>query len=253
MSQLESQAAECARLIRQSRSVALLSGAGMSTAAGIQDFRGPQGLYRQLGVDDPERIFDIRTFLRDPTVFYAFHVKFLEVLERVQPTRAHRFFVELEERGKLRGIITQNIDSLHQRAGSRNVLEIHGGVWQNACMRCGRSYDLDTATRLIRAQGVPHCESCGGPLKPDVVFFGEAVKHLAECQQLAESADLFFVVGSSLVVTPAAILPALSPGRIVVVNRGELSHAYLPAERVAIHAEHDIDTFFDAVRAELGW
>ncbi|HOX43848.1 MAG TPA: Sir2 family NAD-dependent protein deacetylase [Myxococcota bacterium] len=253
MSKLGEQAEECARLLRQSRSAALLSGAGMSTAAGIQDFRGPQGLYRQLGVDEPERLFDIRHFLLDPSDFYEFHARFVELVGRVQPTRAHRFFAELESRGKLRGIITQNIDSLHQRAGSKNVLEIHGGIWQSTCLRCGKLYDLDRATRLMELQGVPHCESCGGPLKPDVVFFGEAVKHLEECRRLAEQVDLFFVAGSSLVVTPAAVLPALCPGRIVVVNRGELSHAFLPPERIALLVEEDIDTFFDAVRAALGW
>jgi NAD-dependent deacetylase len=253
MRQLEEQAARTAELIRESRRAALLSGAGLSTAAGIQDFRGPQGLYRQLGVLEPERLFDIQAFLADPAPFWTFHRKFLEVVARVEPTRAHRFFAELEARGKLAGVITQNIDSLHQRAGARAVLEIHGGIWHNTCLGCEAGYDLDALRALLGAREVPLCPACQGPVKPDVVFFGEPVKHLAACQALAEEADLFFAVGSSLVVTPAAILPALCPGKIVVVNKGELSHAFLPPERIAVHAEHDIDSFFDAVRSSLGW
>lgn len=248
---LEATARQCADLVERAKSIVLLSGAGCSTAAGIADFRGPNGLYRTAGIDDPERIFDISYFHRDPSFFYRFHRTFLRALDEVEPTFTHRFFAGLEEQGKMAGIITQNIDSLHQRAGSRKVLEIHGGIWDTFCTRCGRAFDFETAREKTLDEDVPCCDACGGVLKPDVVFFGEAVKHLFECQALARQADLFFVVGSSLVVTPAAFLPAMTSGAIVVVNKGELSHSHLPASRVDVFAEEDIDTFFTAVDAHL--
>jgi NAD-dependent deacetylase len=224
----------------------------MSTSAGIADFRGPQGLYRKAGIDDPELIFDIDTFHRSPEVFYSFHCAFLRLLETVQPTCAHRFFAALEDQGKLEAIITQNIDSLHQRAGSRKVLEIHGGVWDTSCVDCNRHYEFEQAKAKTFAEGVPRCDECEGLLKPHVVFFGEAVRHLRRCQELASGADLFFVAGSSLVVTPAAMLPGFCRGRIVVVNMGELSHSFLPRERIDLYAEENIDAFFSAVSEQLG-
>ncbi|MBN2495029.1 MAG: Sir2 family NAD-dependent protein deacetylase [Deltaproteobacteria bacterium] len=248
---LHQQAARCAELIRGASRIALLSGAGLSTAAGIQDFRGPNGLYTTAGIENPERIFDIRVFFQQPTLFYSFHRAFLELLDRVEPTFAHRFFAELERQGKLAGIITQNIDSLHQRAGSEKVLEIHGGIWRAYCTECRKEFDYDSTRRLTFEHEVPHCE-CGGIIKPDIVFFGEAVKHLNECQQMASQSDLFFAVGSSLVVTPAAILPSLAPGPVVVVTMGEISPIFLPPHRIALHADCDIDTFFSAVNDELG-
>ena len=241
------EAATCAQWIRSSRRVAVLSGAGLSTKAGIQDFRGPQGLYRTLGISDPERIFDIDHFFRNPGFFFRFHREFLDLLDRVQPTGAHRFFARLEEEGVLSGIVTQNIDGLHQKAGSRNVLEIHGGVRGNTCTGCGARYDLAAFRELLTAAEVPRCPLCGGIVKPDIVFFGEGVQALGACQALMEEADLLFVVGSSLVVTPAALLPSACPGRIVVVNKGEISFSYLPRNRVSLHAEEDLDTFFQEV------
>ena len=249
---MESQAKECAELIRKSKRIALLSGAGLSTAAGIQDFRGPNGLYRTAGFENAEQIFDINTFHNDPSIFYRFHRAFLSALDEVKPTFAHQFFASLEKEGSLAGIITQNIDSLHQRAGSEKVLEIHGGIWDTTCTECGKAVDFETSHRLTLEEDVPKCADCKGVLKPEIVFFGESVMQLGECQQLAEIADLFFVVGSSLVVTPAAILPSLSSAPIVVVNLGEVSPIYLPAERISLHADSDIDIFFMAVNDELG-
>ena len=112
-------------------------------------------------------------------------------------------------------------------------------------------FDYETATAKILAEKVPLCDECQGVLKPDVVFFGESVKHLRECQELAQSADLFFVVGSSLVVTPAAFIPSMTSGSIVVVHKGDMSHMYLPKERIGIQAEEDIDTFFKEVNRHL--
>jgi NAD-dependent protein deacetylases, SIR2 family len=249
--ELREAARRCSDFIQDSRRVVLLSGAGMSTAAGIADFRGPQGFYRTVQIENPERIFDIETFREDPSLFYRFHRELVRLLERVKPTFAHRFFAALEQAGSMQGIITQNIDSLHQKAGSKNVLEIHGGVWQSYCFDCGKEYSYDVARDKTLAETVPTCDSCGGPIKPNVVFFGEAVKYLFECQQLARNADLFFILGSSLTVTPAALLPALAPGRIVVVNQGPLSHAYLPEDRIDLLVPADINTFFEEVNTIL--
>jgi len=250
---LSAAAGHVAELVRASGKIVLLSGAGMSTSAGIPDFRGPDGLYRKLGIDNPERIFDIGVFERDPSFYYGFHREFLRQVEAVKPTAAHRFFARLEEQGKLAGIVTQNIDALHQKAGSGRVLEIHGSIWKSHCTGCGKGYSYEESARKVESEGVPLCDSCRGVLKPDVVFFGENVMHFDACQELAARADLLFVVGSSLVVTPAAWLPSLCSGSIVVVNRGEISRTYLPSSRVALHVEEDIDTFFTALAEKLGF
>jgi NAD-dependent deacetylase len=245
-------AAQCAALIKSANRIVVLSGAGMSTNAGIPDFRGPQGLYTRAGIDHPERIFDISYFRRDPSLFYTFHKEFLSILETITPTFAHRFLAGLENTGKLHGVITQNIDSLHQKAGSQKVLEIHGGIWENFCLECRRPHTLEVTTSKTMTEGVAKCDACGGVIKPDVVFFGEPVKNLEACGALAQEADLFFVLGSSLFVTPAAMLPSLTGGKIVVVNRGEVSPTFLPPQRITLFADEDLDTFFKAVNANFG-
>lgn len=249
---LSHQAAICAEWIRNASHIVVLSGAGLSTAAGIPDFRGPQGLYRRASIDEPEALFDIGRFDADPSFFYRFHREFLDLLDGLRPTFAHRFFAALEQQEHLAAVVTQNIDGLHQAAGSTKVLEIHGGIRTNHCRRCRTSYDLDDVKALLTMEPVPHCGRCGGVIKPDVVFFGETVRHLEECQQEAAEADLLVVVGSSLVVTPAALLPSLCRGKIVVVNKGELSPTYLARDRIDLYAEEDIDAFFTLVDEALG-
>ncbi|GAB6281176.1 MAG: Sir2 family NAD-dependent protein deacetylase [Thermovirga sp.] len=199
-----------------------------------------------MGVN-PERIFDIEWFHKEPGFFYEFHREFLRSLRIIKPTFSHRFFSSLEQKGKMSGIVTQNIDALHQRAGSKNVFEMHGSVWKSFCTNCDREWNYEDSVSLAFSCDVPRCDTCGGVIKPDVVFFGEMVKYLEESRNLARNADLFFVVGSSLNVTPAALLPEMTRGRIVVVNKGEIAYHYLPRERIDIFAEEDIDTFFSAV------
>ena len=244
---LEEKAKRCAEWISRSRRIAVLSGAGMSTAAGIPDFRGPNGIYNSLGIDNPERVFEISTFRRDPRLFYTFGRALLERIRDVEPTFSHRFFAALERRGQVAGIITQNIDALHQRAGSRKVFEIHGGIWDTYCTSCHKRFDYEQAIKKILSEDIPRCDECSGVLKPDVVFFGEPVKALRECQELAVTADLFFIIGSSLTVTPAALLPSLTRAPIIVVHRGEISAAYLLQERIELFADSDIDAFFRSV------
>lgn len=251
LKETEQQAQTCASWIEEASRIVLLSGAGLSTAAGIPDFRGPQGLYRRAGVSEPEALFDIDRFDRDPSLFYGFHREFLRLFEEIEPTFAHRFFAALEKTGKMAAVITQNIDALHQAASSERVLEIHGGIGSNHCRRCRAPFSLEALIDIMDKEEIPHC-SCGGVIKPDVVFFGESVLGLGACQEAAASADLLFVVGSSLVVTPAAFIPSLCQGRIVVVNRGELSSPYLPQQRIDLFADEEIDAFFRHVDGHLG-
>ena len=246
-SQIKEKAEACANLIMNSQSLVLLSGAGMSTSAGIPDFRGPNGIYRRQMETDPELIFDIEYFRKKPEFFYSFHKEFIREVEKVEPTVAHKFFASIEKKGRMLGIITQNIDALHQKAGSENVLEIHGSSWKNFCTRCYKEFDYKKTVKKIMNETIPLCDNCGGVIKPDIVFFGENVKYLYECQKMVSDADLLVVAGSSLVVTPAALLPSMCKGSIVVINKGEISYTYLPEENIDMMIEEDIDSFFTEV------
>ncbi|HBT50778.1 SIR2 family NAD-dependent protein deacylase [Petrotoga olearia] len=243
-------AKKCAELIYNSNSIAVLSGAGMSTNAGIPDFRGPNGIYTQANIENPERIFDIDYFYTDPSLFYKFHKKFLEYITKAEPTFTHKFLVQLEKEGKLKGIVTQNIDSLHQKSGSKKVYEIHGGCWENHCIKCNKEYPQEEILEKINNEIVPKCDNCGGVIKPDIVFFGEPVKYLTESELLMRNSDLVLVLGSSLVVIPAAMLPSLTEGKIIVVTKGEASEMYLPQEKIALIVNEELDTFFTEVARE---
>jgi NAD-dependent deacetylase len=234
-------------LIQRAGRIAALTGAGISTAAGIPDFRGPRGLYvtRQY---DPEKTFDIDYFDRDPSYFFAFSRDFVQLVEQVQPTFTHRFLAMLEERGKLDTVITQNIDGLHQKAGSKRVIEVHGSVRHGHCRTCGRAYAYEELKAKVLNQEIARCDSCDGIVKPDIVFFGEAVQGMAEASRVAGQADLFFVIGSSLTVHPAASLPEYAGGQVVVVNQGPVESA--SSEWLLI--DEPADPFFARVAAKLG-
>lgn len=240
-----------AKAIADARRIVALTGAGISTSAGIPDFRGPNGIYRTLKVRDPEGIFDIRRFMADPSEFYRFHRGLLEIMEKAEPTKAHRFLAELEKarKDKTVTIITQNVDGLHQRAGSENVIEIHGGIAKNFCTICGRGFSLKELKDLMATQDVPRC-GCSGVIKPDIVFFGEAVKDLDVCFEEASRCDLMLVIGSSLNVTPAALIPSYARGTLAVVNLGEINRVYL-GRPIDIMAEFPIDQFFSQVEQAL--
>jgi len=235
-------ARQCAGLINKANRIAALTGAGISTSVGIPDFRGPQGLYTT-GDYDPDTIFDIQYFRRDPEPFYAFAKDFIDLEERIFPTFTHYFLARLEKKGKLSGTVTQNIDGLHQKAGSRHVVELHGSITKSFCMKCGVSYSYDFMKSAIRQKGVPTC-ACGGIIKPDIVFFGENVKNFSEASRLASEADLFFVIGTSCVVYPAAVIPTFVGGDIIVVNNDPVS---LDTGHVVLSIETDIDLFFRSV------
>ena len=225
-------------LVDGSNHVVVLTGAGISTNAGIPDFRGATGLY-QTGAYDPEKVFDIRCFLRDPEPFYEFAIDFMVLLREAKPTPTHRWLRKMEDRGKLDAVITQNIDCLHKRAGSRRVIELHGSFEKSYCMMCKKEYSLEDLEEIL-----PGRCSCGGLIKPDIVFYGEQVKNLESAVSLSKSSDLFLVIGSSLAVYPASYLPMLGRGEVVIINRGR---TFYPES--AWHIDEDADIFFLSLNA----
>jgi len=240
--------------IRNARCVGCLTGAGVSTLCGIPDFRGPQGLYRN---PDAERIFDIDWFDRDPSVYYRGCAELVYGLDRFEPGPVHRALRHLEDIGKLRGIATQNIDMLHQKAGSSNVYEIHGSPILHHCRRCGSEKTFEEILEMMRRGRcpnpaparqpfVPRC-TCGGAYKPDITFFGESLPEEAfqAAQSLAIRSDVFLVLGTSLTVFPAAGLPRLTfqaGGKVFIVNAQETS-----LDRYAAGVYRDLSEFAAAV------
>lgn len=243
---MNSQAQQCAELIEQSGSIVVLTGAGISTNAGIPDFRGPQGLYVTKKYD-ADKIFDVAHFYSDPKPFYEFAHDFIGLEAKIKPTPAHRFLKTLEDRGKLSGIITQNIDSLHQKAGSKRVFEMHGSFWQSACIECGAPFSYEELKARMSKDFVPRC-TCGSVIKPDIVFFGENVKHYEKAMSLAQGSDLFMVIGSSCVVFPAAMIPTLAPGKIVLINKGKV---HLNVYNIVMDVQEDADAFLSQVSQYL--
>jgi NAD-dependent protein deacetylase/lipoamidase len=208
-----------ARMIVESQPCVTLTGAGVSTESGIPDFRSRTGIWRHY---DPMEYASIDAFRRDPAKVWDFYAKRLGVLAEAQPNAAHVALADLERRGLVEAVVTQNVDRLHQRAGSRRVLEVHGSIQSASCPACGHGEELD---RVVELLPVPVCDRCGGVLKPDVVMFGELLPPgaLEEASRLAGTAGVLLVVGSSLEVYPVAGLPeeALrSGGRLAIVNRG---------------------------------
>jgi len=229
--------AEIAALIEEADNIVALTGAGLSTAAGVPDFRGPQGLYATRRYD-PEMTFDIRGFEEDPRYFYRFAVDFLDLLERIRPTFAHTFLARLEQAGRLSTVVTQNIDMLHQAAGSRDVIELHGSFTSATCRSCGRNFaDLGLPWWRLALQAdtnrkVALCPACRGLLKPDIVFYGEMVDRYADAEAAVRDCDLLLVFGTSLTVYPAALLPEVTAAPVIVVNQGEA--ALLPDSKYRV-------------------
>ena len=210
-----------ADLIREAQPCVVLTGAGVSTESGIPDFRSPTGMWTQF---DPLEYGSIQAFNADPEKVWRFYAPRFSMLTGAEPNAAHRALAELERRGLVTAVVTQNIDLLHERAGSRDVVEVHGSIRTSSCPGCGRSYPLAEVLPLVDA-GVPRCSDCGAVLKPDVVFFGELLPLAAidRASRLARLAGLLLVVGSSLEVYPVAGLPQETleaGGRLAIVNRG---------------------------------
>jgi len=213
-----------AELIREARSVVALTGAGISVPSGIPDFRTPgTGLWENV---DPMEVAHIDAWREDPARFWSFYGERFAALEGKQPNGAHEALVELEQRGKLDAVITQNVDMLHRKAGSGEVVEVHGTIEHSSCLDCCEPVALAQTRARLRAahDGVPRC-SCGQPLKPDVVLFGEFLPEdaLARAHELAAGADVLLCVGSSLEVHPVAQLPGVTKragGEVAVVTQG---------------------------------
>lgn len=237
---------KCVDLILRSKNTVVLTGAGISTNAGIPDFRGPQGLYTSR-LYDPEKIFDISYFLKDQKPFYEFAYDFIALESTISPTATHHALAALEGAGKIKAVITQNIDGLHQKAGSQKVLDMHGDFLTSHCLRCHKAYDYHELKTMVLQHVIPHC-TCRGVIKPDIVFFGEDVKYYHRSLELAQNADLFFVIGTSCVVYPAASLPQFVPGKIVIINNSKIE---LKMYNIALEVESDIDVFFNGLMGAL--
>jgi NAD-dependent deacetylase len=243
--------AALAGLIRSAGSVVALTGAGISVPSGIPDFRSPgTGLWEKV---NPMEVAHIDVFRRDPERFWHFYGDRFAALRDKRPNGAHAALAELEARGHVEAVITQNIDGLHAASGTRELIEVHGSIAHSSCPRCGRAYALeDVRARLAAdAAGVPRCD-CGRPLKPGVVLFGEYLPEaaLARASELAAGADVLLCVGSSLEVYPVAQLPQItlaSGGSLAVVTKGSTPYD----EDAAVRLSGDVVAELEAVVAAL--
>jgi len=213
-----------ADLLRDSERAVVLTGAGISVPSGIPDFRSRgTGLWENV---DPMEVAHIDAWRRDPDRFWSFYGQRFATLTDKRPNEAHLALAELERRGLVRAVITQNIDRLHRVAGTERLIEVHGSIDQSVCMECGGKVSIERVLELLAEDdGAPLCAACAAPLKPDVVLFGELLpeRALANAQELATGADLMLCVGSSLEVYPVAGLPAITHGgggRLVLITQG---------------------------------
>ena len=211
-------AAALAALIRERQPCVVLTGAGVSTESGIPDFRSPTGIWAEV---DPFEVASIRAFRRDPARVWSFYRERIDLLRRAEPNAAHEALAELERRGWVEAIVTQNIDTLHSRAGSREVVEVHGSIRSAQCLGCLWTEPAAAVLAQLETSGLPSCPRCSEVLKPGVVMFGELLPAgaMERATQLARGARLLLVVGSSLEVWPVAGLP-LEAQAFAIVNRG---------------------------------
>jgi NAD-dependent deacetylase len=210
--------AELAALIRQQQPCVVLTGAGVSTESGIPDFRSATGIWANV---DPFEVASVHAFQRDPARVWSFYRERIQVVRDAEPTAAHLALADLERRGLVQAVITQNIDTLHERAGSRDVVEVHGSIRSAQCLGCLWTEPADAVLAQLEDSRAPTCPQCGEVLKPGVVLFGELLPAdaMERATQLARSARLMLVVGSSLEVWPVAGLP-LEARAFAIVNRG---------------------------------
>jgi len=211
-----------AALIRERQPCVVLTGAGVSTESGIPDFRSPTGLWAQF---DPLEFGSIDAFRRDPIKVWSFYRPRISMLTDAQPNPAHIALAELEQHGLVQAVVTQNIDLLHERAGSCEVVEVHGSIRTATCPGCGARYELEQLLELLAEADAPACPVCGEIVKPDVVFFGELLppEAIDRAYKLARAAELMLVVGSALEVYPIAGLPEetlAAGGKLAIINRG---------------------------------
>lgn len=211
---------KAAEMIKEAGKVVVLTGAGISTESGIPDFRSPGGLWSRY---DPSIYATFETYLRDPGKFWEMSNELNPMMEKAEPNAAHLALVELEKLGKCQAVITQNIDNLHQAAGSSDVLELHGTYRTGTCLQCNTQFPYEYFFESIKTAKVPFCDSCGGLIKPDVVLFGQPLppQVLKRAEEFAVTCDLMLVMGSGLEIYPAASLPydtSRNGGKLIFFN-----------------------------------
>jgi NAD-dependent deacetylase len=239
-----------AELIRERQPCVVLTGAGVSTESGIPDFRSPTGLWATF---DPLEYGSIEAFRADPLKVWSFYKPRVAMLTEAEPNAAHAALAELEGLGFVQAVVTQNIDLLHERAGSREVVEVHGSIRSATCPGCGERQPLERVLELLAEADAPACPSCGRLLKPDVVFFGELlpVEAIERATELARAAGLLLVVGSALEVYPVAGLPEetlAAGGALAIVNRGPTPYDAQATLRIEGSAGEVLAAVADALR-----
>jgi NAD-dependent deacetylase len=245
-----SSADQLAEQIRARQPCVVLTGAGVSTESGIPDFRSPGGLWAEF---DPLEYGSIDAFRRDPLKVWSFYRPRVKMLTEAEPNPAHRALAELERLGLVCAVVTQNIDLLHERAGSREVVEVHGSIRTSSCPGCGERYPLERVIDLLDGSEAPACPACGAVLKPDVVFFGELLpaEAIDRALELAREAALLLVVGSALEVHPVAGLPLETldaGGELAIVNQGPTLLDDRATLRIDGAAGHVLPAVVDSLR-----
>ncbi len=218
MDTLNDKISQLKQMVEESNYIVFFGGAGVSTESGVPDFRSVDGLYNQEYDYPPETILSHSFYRARPDEFYRFYRNKM-LFPNARPNAAHCKLAELEQKGKLRAVITQNIDGLHQAAGSKVVLELHGSVLRNYCERCHAFHGIDS---ILESKGVPRCDVCGGPVKPDVVLYEEGLdqKTISSAIHHIQKADLLIIGGTSLAVYPAAgLIDYQRAGKLVVINK----------------------------------
>ena len=223
---MDEKIAQLQKIVDEAKNIVFFGGAGVSTESGIPDFRSVDGLYNQKYDYPPETILSHGFFMHNPAGFYKFYrdkILMEDAPKRPEPNAAHLKLAEMEEKGKLSAVITQNIDGLHQAAGSKVVYELHGTILQNYCMDCGKEFDLEY---MMETEGVPKCDKCGGTIKPDVVLYEEGLDGatMSGAINAIRAADVLIIGGTSLVVYPAAGLIDYFRGEhLVLINKSATS------------------------------
>lgn len=238
---------EAARLIKQSRKTMVLTGAGISTESGIPDFRSPgTGLWENL---DPMEVLSTRVLYNHPEEFYKIGFAILISMKNAEPNEAHYILSEMEKEGIIFGVITQNIDNLHKKAGSQNLFEVHGNTREGSCLNCGKKVSFEVLEgKVSKKQIPPRCDECDGLLRPDVVLFGDPMPYVFDLAvNEVKSSDLLIVIGSSLVVSPVNFLPDIVK-HLIIINATETPYDYKADVVIREKASYALRNIWDIIK-----